>query len=123
NARRFGQYAPAVFYFACQRPFLLPSRWATALNAICRLRSGESFWALALPPLLAIWLSSACERFFARALPPKRPSACAFGFFFRPIGPAIILLISKQIKMVSNHSCLFFASQFSSWREPHSKRT
>lgn len=72
----------AVLHISYSPPFLLRSRAATAAFAI-RLNSAlDNFAALAFPPLLAILMISAGDRALALALPPKRPSACAFGFFF-----------------------------------------
>ena len=84
-------------------PFLLCSRAATASFAI-RLNSvADSLAAaLAFPPLLAILAISAADRASALALPPKRPSACAFGFFFFTHAKRIIVLSGKQVKKKRN---------------------
>src|SRR5712692_6656751 len=77
-------------------PFLLRSRAATASFAI-RLRStADSLAALAFPPLLAILATWASDRFRARALPPRLPSACAFGLSFFPMPLLSCLALCKS---------------------------
>src|SRR5215469_6579030 len=91
--------------------FLLRSRAATANFAIRLSSVAESLVALAFPPLLAISAISASDNLFARALPPREPSACACGFgFFRPI-PAIIVLGAMHVKRKGT-SLLFLRQPF-----------
>src|SRR5216683_1498796 len=101
-------------FFSCA---LLRSRAATAFFAIRLRSSADSFSALAFPPLLAILAISEGLKYFARALPPRLPSACACGFFFWPMH-RIILLSTKHVKGNSRTIRVFWQATRSAWVTP-----